>query len=138
EARRSRVKQAALVIALVGMAPPIARADPESDLGLSPRAAALGGAVSATGGEPASSAYNPAALIVPSDEDGFGHLSVSFVASAPAVYADSLDPTRTLALAPPPNTYAVVAGARFDVGRGLGVPGLALGVALYAPLEGLV
>jgi hypothetical protein len=127
---------AALSLAL--LASSTARADAESDLGLNPRTSALAGAVGATGGDFAASAYNPGALIVPGDEDGFGELSVSFVAAAPAVWAESLENDRELDLAPPPNTYALVAGGRFDLGAGLGLPGLVLGVAFYAPLEGLV
>lgn len=113
-------------------------ADVENDLGLNPRTAALGGAVSATGGDFAATAYNPAALIVPTDQAGFGELSVGFSAAVPAAWAESLEDGRELALEDPLNAYAVTVGGRFDIGAGLGVPGLVLGLAFYAPVEGLV
>lgn len=131
----------ALSVAILTVAlalPTSASADAENDLGLSPRAGALGGAVGATGGDFSAAAYNPAALIVPADEDGLAELHVGFVAAAPAVFARSLDPARTLDLAPPRNTYSLVVGGRFDIGRGLGLPGLVLGVAVYTPMDGLV
>lgn len=130
------MSRAAIVCAILAHAA-TAHADPETDLGLSPRTAALAGAVGATGGDFAATAYNPGALIVPGDEDGFGELSVSFVAVAPAVWTDGLEADVADGLAPP-NTYAVVAGGRFDLGAGLGLPGLVLGISFYAPLEGLV
>jgi hypothetical protein len=129
---------ASLAAALVILAASSARADGESDLGLSPRAAALGGAVGAVGGDFAATAYNPGALIVPGDRDGFGELHVGFVAAVPSVWAQSVMEGRALDLLPPDETLAIVAGGRFDVGRGLGLPGLALGLAFYAPLQGLV
>jgi len=115
-----------------------ALADVENDLGLNARSAALGGAVSATGGDFAASAYNPAALIVPGDEEGLGELSVGFVVGVPSVWTESLDPGRTLEVGPPLNTTALTLGGRFDIGSGLGVPGLMLGFAFYAPMDGLV
>ncbi len=117
---------------------PMASADVESDLGLNPRAAALGGAVGASGGDFTASAYNPAALIGRADEDGFGELSVGYVLAVPALFAESLEPGRDLEVSPPLTANALNLGGRFDIGTGLGVPGLVLGFAFYAPLDGLV
>jgi len=114
------------------MWPALAAADVENDLGLNPRTAALGGAVGATGGDFAAAAYNPAALVVPSDEDGLAEVSLGFGAAIPSVWADGVDPEAPL------NAYALSVGGRFDIGQGLGIPGLVLGFAFYAPLDGLV
>lgn len=129
-------RAASLALALVLASP--AAADVENDLGLNPRTAALGGAVSATGGDFTAAAYNPAALIVPGDRDGLAELSAGLTLALPATWATSLEPGRTLDLEAPLDTTALTVGGRFDVGAGLGVPGIVLGLAFYAPLEGLV
>jgi len=120
-----------LLLGLWGWASP-AWADAENDLGLNPRTAALGGAVGATGGDFAAGAYNPAALIVPSDEAGLAEVSLGFSAAVPSVWADGVDPEAPL------SAYALTVGGRFDIGAGLGLDGLVLGFAFYAPLDGLV
>lgn len=126
------------LVVLLALAPATAAADAENDLGLTPRTAALGGAVVATGGDFAASAYSPAALIVPGDRDGLGELHAGLIIAAPAVWAESATPGASLDLPAPENTYSLVVGGRWDVGRGLGAPGLVLGLGLYTPLEGLL
>src|SRR5690606_29669191 len=125
------------LFALLVLAAPAARADVEGDLGLGARAAALGGSVSAIGGDYAATAYNPGALVVPGDERGLAEVGLSVVIAAPHLYATRPDDT-PLEVVPVEGTYALSAGARFDVGSALGVPGLVLGLAIYTPFAGLV
>lgn len=125
----------ASVIAL-GLAP-IARADVEGDLGLGARASALGNSVSAIGGDYAATAYNPGALIVPSDEPGLAEVGLGMIVAVPDLWIASLDDS-PIDVTPVENTYALTAGARFDVGAAFGAPGLVLGLAVYTPFDGLV
>jgi len=135
--RRLPALWVALLLRLA-LEPATAAADAENDLGLSPRTAALGGAVVATGGDFAAAAYSPAALIVPGDQDGLGELHVGLVVAAPGARAGSATPGEGLDLPALGNTYSLVVGGRWDVGRGLGAPGLVLGLAFYTPLDGLL
>ena len=133
-----RAHALALALAVALSVPGLVRADPETDLGLNARSAALAGAVSATGGDFAAGAYNPGALITADEADGFAELGVSFVTAIPAVWVASLSADRALDVQAPPNVYALSLGGRFDVGSAFGLPGLVLGLSLYTPLEGLV
>jgi hypothetical protein len=114
-----------------------ASADVENDLGFGTRAASMGNAVSALGGDAASVVYNPGALVLGTDRDGFADLEANVVIAAPALWVESLgdDPIDVASVG---NTYAIALAARFDIGNALGAPGLALGFALYTPFEGLV
>ena len=140
------MRQALVVLLLFAVSP--ARADVENDLGLGARASALGGAVGAVGGDYAASAYNPAALSVPSDRPGVAELGLDFVTAVPALWVDGLaacgegDVAAPLGdsrcVTPVANTYGITLGGRFDIGRAFGLPGLVLGLAIYSPVEGLV
>lgn len=128
-----RLVLAALLLALPGHA----RADVDGDVGLGARASALGNAVGAVGGDPMATVYNPGALVLPGDRAGVGELSVDALVAAPHLFATTLEgvPLTTVA---PRSTYGFALGARFDIGNAFGAPGLVLGLALYAPFDGLV
>lgn len=129
-----------LAIALLIAAP--ARADVENDIGLGARAAALANSVGAVGGDYAATVYNPGALVVPSDRPGFAELSLGAIIVVPSLWVAPTDEAmmldRSVEVVPVQNTYALAAGARFDIGNCFGLPGLALGIAFYAPFDGLV
>lgn len=125
-----------LAFLIASMAVP-ARADVENDLGLTADASALAGAVGAVGGDYAATAYNPGALVLPTDRAGLAELGVNVVVAAPALWVSSLA-DRPIDVTAVPNTYALSLGGRFDVGNAIGLPGLVLGLGIYTPFQGLV
>lgn len=137
----TRIRAASVVFALgLSLAPSAARADVEDAVGIGVEAMSLGGAVGAVGGHYSAAVYNPASLSEVGSERGpVAQLGVSFYLAVPDLWVDveRLDATAP-AVVPAGGNYGVILGARFDVGRPLGIDGLHLGISLYAPSEGLV
>ncbi|MCZ7682572.1 MAG: hypothetical protein M5U28_28770 [Sandaracinaceae bacterium] len=134
---RALSRCAAALTALVVVTSASARADVEGDLGLGARASALGGAVSAIGGDYAAANYNPGALVVPGDRSGLAEVGFSLLLAAPSLWVESLG-EEPIDVTPVESTYGLTAGARFDIGAAFGAPGLVLGLAVYTPFGGLV
>lgn len=131
-----RLVATAWALALVACLPSVARADSENGLGLGPRVAAQGGAVSAVPVGVAAVHYDPAALAIGPDEPGFVELTAAFLWAHPVLYVEGLDGADAPELvAEPRDTAALLLGTRFDLGSGLGVDGLHAALALYTPVS---
>lgn len=135
-----RGARVAIALALaVGLNPRVALADVEEAVGVGVEAMSLAGAVGAVGGHPSATVYNPAGLSELGDEGPVAQLGLSFFLAVPDLWVRTLDDGASLPdVTPAPGNYGVIIGARFDVGRGLGIEGLHLGVTIYSPVQGLV
>lgn len=130
---RRRLGTLALVLAALSCVG-AAGAGIEDVVGLGPRAMALGGAVAARPGDFSAAYYNPAGLAPAGArrEGAFFDGSVSLVWAHATLRATRPDGSN-LATPPVPDAAGVLAGARFSLGRALGIDGLDGGVALYLP-----
>jgi long-subunit fatty acid transport protein len=117
--------------------PALARADLEDEMGVGPEAAGLGNAVTAVPVGFASTHYNPALLAPRGMRPGLAELDVGYVYGAPLVHVTAADGS---AVTTPrtAETSSLVIGGRFDLGHGLGLEGLVLGLTLTTPVTSLL
>jgi hypothetical protein len=108
-----------------------ARAD--DVLGLGSDGLALSGSLAAREGHAASAYYNPAGLVAANDPAGLVELSLGYRFGAPILYLDGLDGAEVQLAAPAQNISLIDVGARFDLGRAIGVKGLHVGAFLSLP-----
>jgi long-subunit fatty acid transport protein len=128
----------ATMLALLSvLAPAIARADLEDEMGLGPEAAALGGAVTAVPTGFSSLHYAPALLAPRGMRPGLAELSIGYVYGSPQVYVRDRG-TGTAVLTPPvAETSNLMIGARFDLAHGLGLEGLVGAISITTPVTSL-
>ncbi|MFO0684467.1 MAG: hypothetical protein U0234_20605 [Sandaracinus sp.] len=121
---------------LVALAPALARADLEDEMGVGPEVAGLGNAVTAVPAGFASVHYAPALLAPRGMRPGLSELTIGYVYGQPLVHVTGADgmPVSTPA---PAETSSLVVGGRFDLGHGLGVEGLVLGLSITTPVTSL-
>lgn len=135
----------ALALALV-LTPSLARADLEDEMGVGPEVAALGNAVTAVPVGFASVHYNPALLAPRGMRPGLAELTVGYVYGTPLVHVTAGDgtalptcgmPTGGACLPALAETSSLMIGSRFDLGHGLGLEGLVLGLNISTPVTSL-
>lgn len=102
-------------------------------LGVGPRAAGLGGAVSARTGDISAAYYGPASLPDSNDEPGFAEIEIGYLHASPQLSVDALDPEQPIEVQPTASVNGIYVGARFDLGVAFDVEGLAVGLSLYVP-----
>lgn len=120
----------ALVVLLL-LAPMAAHA--QEVLGIGPRAAGLGGAVSARTGDIGAAYYGPASLPDPDDAPGFAELELGYLHASPQLTVEAMDPAQPIEVLPTGAVNGIWVGARFDLGVAFDVEGLAVGLSLYVP-----
>ncbi len=127
---------AAVLLALPSIAPSLAEADLEDEMGVGPEVAALGNAVNAVPVGFASVHYNPALLAPRGMRAGASELTIGYVYGQPIVHVTSVAgmSVGTPRLA---ETSSVVIGGRFDLGHAFGIEGLVAGLSITTPVTSL-